>query len=115
MALTFVATSATGLAAAALAARIQAGRVGMTGLAMGALGSTVCGWTIGTLWQFHDKANLIFGTVPLGLCLLTFTALWAGWGVVAATQLLGRLLSERPRPFVFPAFLTTVWAFTALF
>jgi hypothetical protein len=113
LALTFVGASATGVAAAALAARLQAGRVGNTGLAMGGLGAVTASWTLGMLAS-SDKIELVFGTVPLGLWLTALLVLWSGWSLAAAARLVDRLLSERPRPAFFPAFLASVWAFLVL-
>lgn len=113
LALAFVGAAGTGVAAAALAARIQAGRVGNTGLAMGGLGALAAGWTLGMLAS-KETVPLVFGAVHAGTWMSALLVLWAGWSVAAASRLVDRLLSERPRPLFFPAFLVTVWAFLLL-
>lgn len=113
MTLGFAATAATGIAAAALAARIQAGRVGNAGLAMGGLGFLASGYT-----QFMAISNetvpLLFGPVPGFAYFSLALAAGAFWGATAAVRLVGRLLSERQAPWGLPAFMATVWALLAL-
>ncbi|TBR18020.1 hypothetical protein EPO15_15675 [bacterium] len=113
MGLGFAAASATGIAAAALAARIQAGRVGNAGLAMGGLGFIASGYTQ-VLAVSTGTVPLVVGPVPAFLYFAAALGLWTAWSASAAVRLVGRLLSEPQSRWALPGFLATLWAYLAL-
>ena len=113
LALGFVAASATGIAAAGLAVRIQGGQVGSAGLAMGGLGFLASGYTQ-VLVVSKETVHLIVGPVPAALYFSAALGLWALWSSTAAVRLVGRLLSERQFPWALPAFLATLWGILAI-
>lgn len=115
MGLGFVAASATGVAAAALASRIQGGKVGNAGLAMGGLGFCIAGYSqVIAVGANPETIRLLIGDVPVVYWAICGLALWAAWGVTAAVRTVGRLLSERPSAATLPLFLTSLWAYLGL-
>jgi hypothetical protein len=113
MALGFVAAASTGIAAAGLAARIQAGKVGNAGLAMGGLGFLAAGYTQ-VLAVSPESVRLVTGPVSGFLWCSLALGLWALWGMLGAVRMVGRLLSESQRPWALPAFQATLWGYLAL-
>lgn len=108
----FVAASTTGVAAAALATRLQGGKVGNTGLAMGGLTFLVSGLVQTLAFSPREETvTLIVGTVPAYLWATLGLALWAAWASAASVRMVGRLLSERQTDWALPAFLVTLWAY----
>lgn len=111
----FVAASTTGVAAAALAARLQGGKVGNTGLAMGGLTFLVSGSVQTLAFSTRDETvTLIVGSVPMYLWATLGLGLWAAWAWAASVRMVGRLLSERQTEWALPAFLVTLWAYLGL-
>lgn len=110
MAMSFVGTALTSVAAAAVAARLQGGRLGVAGLALGGLGffAASLGWTT---VQEGSTVALLGAELPAAAWLLVTGALWVFWGAVGAVRQLGRLLSERRLPWALPVFLLTLWVY----
>ncbi|TPW18270.1 MAG: hypothetical protein FD126_3486, partial [Elusimicrobia bacterium] len=109
----FAASATLGMAAAALAARVQGGVVGNTGMAIGGLGFLVTGYTM-TMFSSAETVNIFFGTVSAFTALSALLAFSAVWGAVGAVRTMGRLLSERQTPWAIPAFMTSLWGLLAL-
>jgi hypothetical protein len=80
---------------------------------MGGLGFIAAGYTQ-VLATSLESVTLAVGTVPGFLYFLLALGLWAAWGSVGAVRTVGRLLSERQKPWALPAFLATVWGYLAL-
>lgn len=115
MVLGFVAASATGVAAAALAARIQGGKVGNAGLAMGGLGFCIAGYSqVIAVGARPETIRLLIGDVPAVYWAICGLGLWAAWGVTAAVRTVGRLLSERQSSTTLPLFLASLWAYLGM-
>lgn len=113
LSLGFAATASLGIAAAAFSSRVEGGRMGNSGMAIGGLGCLITGYALG---MFHSRStvNLLVGTVPVYAALGGVLALAAFWGSVAAVRTVGRLLSERQTPWAVPAFMASLWGALAL-
>lgn len=113
LAIGFAASATLGMAAAALAARVQKGRVGYAGMAIGGLGILVTDYTM-TMYSSAKTVNLLVGTVSAFTALSALLAFAAIWGAVGAVRTMGRLLSERQTPWALPALMTSLWGILAL-
>ncbi len=111
MAVSFAGTALTAVAAAAVAARLQGGRFGVAGLALGGLGCLVSclGWA--SIQEGGSTVSIFGHALPSAWWLLATGCLWVFWGAVGAVRQVGRLLSERPAPLALPAFLATLWVY----